>query len=157
MRTVTLFIATGGYAGYAPIAPGTAGSLVGVTLYALVRFVCGPVFELFVLLLVVAIGIWAATVGERHFGQEDPGMVVIDEVAGMLLTLLWIPVTWQGALVGFVMFRVFDIFKPFPARSAERLPEGWGVMADDLVAGVYAHVTVRLCALVAPVLVLMVY
>ena len=152
MRSVALFIATGGYSGYVPVAPGTAGSAVGLALYALVRVMGGSVLELLVLLLVVVTGIWAATVGERHFQQTDPGAVVIDEVAGMLVTLLWIPVTWQGALVGFVMFRLFDIVKPFPARSAERLPGGWGVMTDDLVAGAYAHLTVRLFGLVVPVL-----
>ena len=152
MRNVALFIATGGYSGYAPAVPGTAGSVVGLALYALVRVTGGSLLELLVLLVVVATGIWAATVGERHFQQKDPGAVVIDEVAGMLVTLLWIPLTWQGALAGFVMFRLFDIVKPFPARSAERLPGGWGVMTDDLVAGVYAHVAVRLCALGVPVL-----
>ena len=143
-------MATGGYAGYAPVAPGTAGSLVGLGVYALVRWYGGPGLEAIVLSAVVAVGVWSATVGERYFGKTDPGHVVIDEVAGMLLTLLWLPVTWVGALVGFLAFRVFDIIKPFPAGAAERLPRGWGVMADDLVAGVYAHLVVRLIALATP-------
>ena len=150
MRAVGVFVATGGYAGYAPVAPGTAGSLVGLGVYALVRWYGGPGLEAIVLSAVVAVGVWSATVGERYFGKTDPGHVVIDEVAGMLLTLLWLPVTWVGALVGFLAFRVFDIIKPFPAGAAERLPRGWGVMADDLVAGVYAHLVVRLIALAAP-------
>ena len=150
MRAVGVFVATGGYAGYAPVAPGTAGSLVGLGVYALVRWYGGPGLEAIVLSAVVAVGVWSASVGERYFGKTDPGHVVIDEVAGMLLTLLWLPVTWVGALVGFLAFRVFDIIKPFPAGAAERLPRGWGVMADDLVAGVYAHLVVRLIALPAP-------
>ena len=150
MRAVGVFVATGGYAGYAPVAPGTAGALVGLGVYALVRWYGGPGLEAIVLSAVVAVGVWSASVGERYFGKTDPGHVVIDEVAGMLLTLLWLPVTWVGALVGFLAFRVFDIIKPFPAGAAERLPRGWGVMADDLVAGVYAHLVVRLIALASP-------
>ena len=150
MRAVGVFVATGGYAGYAPVAPGTAGSLVGLGVYALVRWYGGPGLEAIVLSAVVAVGVWSASVGERYFGKTDPGHVVIDEVAGMLLTLLWLPVTWVGALVGFLAFRVFDIIKPFPAGAAERLPRGWGVMADDLVAGVYAHLVVRLIAWAVP-------
>ena len=150
MRAIGVFVATGGYAGYAPVAPGTAGSLVGLGVYALVRWYGGPGLEAIVLSAVVAVGVWSATAGERYFGKTDPGHVVIDEVAGMLLTLLWLPVTWVGALVGFLAFRVFDIIKPFPAGAAERLPRGWGVMADDLVAGVYAHLVVRLMAWATP-------
>ena len=152
MRAVGVFVATGGYAGYAPVAPGSAGSLVGLGVYALVRWYGGPGLEAILLLGIVVLGVWSATVGEQHFGKTDPGHVVIDEVAGMLLTLLWLPVTWLGALVGFLAFRLFDIVKPFPAGSAERLPRGWGVMADDLVAGVYAHLVVRLMAWAMPVL-----
>ena len=152
MRAVGVFVATGGYAGYAPVAPGTAGSLVGLGVYALVRWYGGPGLEAITFLAVVVLGVWSATVGEWHFGKTDPGHVVIDEVAGMLLTLLWLPVTWLGALVGFLAFRLSDIVKPFPAGSAERLPRGWGVMADDLVAGVYAHLVVRLMAWAMPVL-----
>ena len=150
MRAIGVFVATGGYAGYAPVAPGTAGSLVGLGVYALVRWYGGPGLEAIVLSAVVAVGVWSATVGERYFEKTDPGHVVIDEVAGMLLTLLWLPVTWVGTLVGFLAFRVFDIIKPFPAGAAERLPRGWGVMADDLVAGVYAHLVVRLMAWATP-------
>ena len=150
MRAVGVFVATGGYAGYAPVAPGTAGSLVGLGVYALVRRYGGPGLEAIVLSAVGVLGVWSATAGERHFGKTDPGHVVIDEVAGMLLTLLWLPVTWLGALVGFLAFRVFDIGKPFPAGSAERLPRGWGVMADDLVAGVYAHLVVQVMAWAMP-------
>ena len=152
MRAFGVFIATGGYAGYVPVAPGTAGSLVGLGVYALVRWSGGWGLEVLVVSMIVVVGVWSASVGERHFGREDPGYIVIDEVAGMLATLLWLPVTWLGALVGFLAFRVFDIFKPFPARSAERLPRGWGVMADDLVAAVYGHLVVRLLMWVMPAL-----
>ncbi len=144
MRALGLLIATVGGVGYAPIAPGTAGSLVGLVVLFGVRLVGDPVFELSTLLAVVLVGTWAAGVGERVAGREDPGLVVVDEVAGMLLTMLWIPLTWMTGIIGFLAFRVFDIIKPFPAGQAERLPGGVGIMADDLVAGVYAWLVVRL-------------
>ena len=93
MRAFGVFIATGGYAGYVPVAPGTAGSLVGLGVHALVRWSGGCRLEVLVVSMIVVVGIWSASVGERHFGREDPGYIVIDEVAGMLVTLLWLPVT----------------------------------------------------------------
>ena len=144
MRALGLTIATAGFTGYAPVAPGTVGSLVGLLILFAVRATGNPLLELGVLVVVVVSGIWSAGVVERDVGIEDPGIVVVDEVAGMLLTLLWIPLTWPTALVGFLAFRIFDIIKPFPARSAERLPGGWGIMADDLFAAVYASIVVRL-------------
>ena len=89
------------------------------------------------------VGVWSSSVSERWFRKTDPGAVVIDEVGGMLLTLLGLQVTWMGALVGFLAFRFFDVVKPFPAGEAERLRSGWGIMADDLVAGFHAHLAVR--------------
>jgi len=144
------FVATFGYIGYVPVAPGTAGSFGGLAVYGLVRLIDKDYLEVSLLLMVVVLGIWASSVTERRFNRTDPGLIVIDEVAGMLMTLLWIQVTWVGALVAFLAFRVFDIFKPFPARWAERLPEGWGVMTDDLVAAAYAHVSVLIFAWVMP-------
>lgn len=154
MRTLALVVATAGYSGYVPVAPGTAGSLVGLVVFALVRSRGGPAIELVTIAAVVAVGIWAASEAERHFRRSDPGAIVIDEVAGMLVTLCWLPVSWVGAVIGFLAFRAFDIVKPVPAGAAERLPRGWGVMADDVVAGVYAHLALRLLAWAAPALVL---
>ena len=151
MRGLALFVATAAYSGHVPVAPGTAGSLVGLAVFALVRALGGPAIEVVTIIALVAAGIWAASEAERHFGRSDPGAIVIDEVAGMLVTLCWLPVSWGGALIGFLAFRAFDIVKPFPARAAERLPRGWGVMADDIVAGVYAHVVLRLLAWAVPV------
>ena len=81
------------------------------------------------------LGSWSGTVAERHFGTTDPGQVVIDEVMGMLITLFLNPVGWTGALAGFLLFRIADVIKPFPANRLERLPGGIGVMADDAMAG----------------------
>ena len=151
MRRLALVVATAAYSGHVPVAPGTAGSLVGLAVFALVRALGGPAIEVVTIIALVAAGIWAASEAERHFGRSDPGAIVIDEVAGMLVTLCWLPVSWGGALIGFLAFRAFDIVKPFPSRAAERLPRGWGVMADDLVAGVYAHIVLRLLAWAVPV------
>lgn len=144
MRSLQLAVATVFYCGYVPIAPGTAGSIAGLVVFAAVRASGSSGVEVVTLFAVLALGVWAGTAAERHFGQRDPGPIVIDEVAGMLVTLLFIPVGWSVAVVGFLAFRVFDILKPFPAGAAERLPGGWGVMADDVVAGIYAHASVRL-------------
>ena len=154
MSRLALLLATAGYVGLAPVAPGTWGSAAGVCLLLLVRLTGNAGFEALLLAVVLAVGVWAATAAERHYGRTDPGAIVIDEIAGMLVALFWIPVGWPGLLVGFLAFRAFDIVKPFPARTAERLPAGWGVMADDVVAGLYAYLTVRLVAAAAPAVML---
>ena len=147
-----VLLATCGWVGYVPLAPGTAGSLVGLACYGAVRLLAGEWTQLALLAAVAGCGVWAATAAERHFGRSDPGAVVIDEVAGMLLTLLWLPVTWQGAVAGFCLFRLFDVVKPFPARQVERLSGGWGIMADDIAAAAYAHVALRILMAALPVL-----
>jgi phosphatidylglycerophosphatase A len=136
--------------GYVPFAPGTFGSAAGLAVFAAVRAAGGPVVEALTIVLVFLVGAWAATAAETHFGHIDPGPVVIDEVLGMLVTLAFLPVSVTGALVGFVLFRVFDVIKPPPCNSLEALPGGWGVMSDDLMAGIYACVCVRLLAWLAP-------
>ncbi len=136
MRRLAVLIATAGGAGYAPIAPGTAGSAVGVVVYLLARG-HGALAEVALLLAVTLVGIWAAHQAVSHFNHKDPGHVVIDEVAGQLLTLLLTGAALPGAIVGFLVFRALDIIKPWPANRLEALPGGLGVMADDLMAGVY--------------------
>ncbi len=96
------------------------------------------------IVIVVAIGIPAATLEARGCGKKDPQHVVIDEVAGQLVTLLACPIMWQGLLAGFILFRVFDITKPPPVRSLEKLPEGTGIVVDDLGAGVYGLIVLQL-------------
>lgn len=91
-----------------------------------------------------AVGVWSATAVAPYFGKSDPGQVVIDEVVGVLITLLWNPVGFGGAFVGFLLFRLFDIVKPFPARKLEDLHGGLGVMADDAMAAVYANLVLRI-------------
>jgi phosphatidylglycerophosphatase A len=91
------------------------------------------------ILVLFLLGAWSGTVAERHFGGVDPGPVVIDEVMGMLVTLFMHPVGWPGAIAAFLLFRAFDILKPYPADRLERLPGGVGVMADDGMAAIYAN------------------
>jgi phosphatidylglycerophosphatase A len=139
-----LFIATCGYIGYVPVAPGTFGSAVGLALFALIRWSGSTAIELGVIVLLLALGVWSGDVAERHFRQVDPGPVVLDEVAGMLITLALIPVTVSGAIVGFLIFRLFDVIKPWPANRLEALPGGLGMMADDAMAAVYGNIAMRL-------------
>ncbi len=144
MRNPSIFIATCGYVGHVPVAPGTAGSIVGLALYGAAGLLGGTQVQIGLLAVVLAVGVWSSSASERHFGKTDPGQVVIDEVAGMLITLLGLQVSWGGALAGFLAFRFFDVVKPFPARQAERLRGGWGVMTDDVIAGLYANLALRL-------------
>ncbi len=147
---MSLAVATALGAGYVPFAPGTIGSIAGLALFVVVRATGQPAVELAAIVAVYLVGAWAATAAEAHFGHIDPGPVVIDEVLGMLVTLALVPVSITGALVGFVLFRVFDVIKPPPCNRLEALPGGWGVMSDDFMAAVYAHLCVRLLAWAAP-------
>lgn len=147
---LAVFIATVGFVGRFPVAPGTAGSVAGLALYGLVRFLDGGELEAAALLVTLALGLWSATVAERLLGGKDPGPVVIDEVLGMLITLAFLEVNVLGAVVGFFLFRIFDVLKPYPAGRLEILPGGLGVMLDDAMAAVYAHASMRLLAIVLP-------
>ena len=144
MRKFVLISATAGGVGYLPGAPGTAGSVVGVGIWAALAGL-GPAPAVWIgggALLVLSI--WAAGRAEAELGRRDDPRIVIDEVAGSLLALLALPLSWETALVGFALFRLFDIAKPPPCRRLERLPGGLGVVADDLMAGVYANLAGQL-------------
>lgn len=141
--SLPVLVASAGGIGFIPFAPGTFGSIPGVVL-ALAMRATGPWWAEGVLVVVLfAAGVWAATAAETHFGRIDPGPVVIDEVVGMLITTLFLPLSWTGWLVGFLVFRACDIVKPFPAGRAERLPGGFGVMCDDVLAGVWGYAIMR--------------
>lgn len=137
------FLATGFGAGYSPFAPGTAGSLVGLVLLIPLRR-AGLVWEISFLVAFTLLGIVAGGVVARRLGIEDPGVVVVDEIVGMWVSLLFLPLTGGTAAAGFVLFRIMDVFKPYPARQLEHLPGGLGIMADDLMAGVYANLCLRI-------------
>ena len=150
MTRLAVFIATVGYCGYFPIAPGTVGSAAGLLFYLLVWWAQSPLFEAALIVALLAVGIWAGTTSERYFGGIDPGPIVLDEVVGMLITLAFIPVGIAGALIGFFLFRLFDVLKPFPAGRLERLHGGLGVMADDAMAAIYANIALRLVLWIRP-------
>jgi phosphatidylglycerophosphatase A len=139
---VALFLATAGGVGYAPAVPGTVGSALAAGLLWLVPFSRVGLLCFFVAVTIA--GAWAAHRAERVLGGKDPSPIVIDEVAGMTLAVLAFPLTLPVLAAGFVLFRLFDVVKPFPARASERLPGGVGVMMDDLVAGLYALAVVAL-------------
>jgi phosphatidylglycerophosphatase A len=141
MRFVALALATSGGVGYIPFAPGTFGSLAGLLLWWLLPGSL-PV-QLTVIVAIFILGSWSGSVAERHFATTDPGPVVIDEVLGMLVTLFLNPVGWIGAILGFLLFRASDIIKPYPANKLEQLHGGVGVMADDLMAAIYANLALR--------------
>jgi phosphatidylglycerophosphatase A len=138
-----LTLATGFGAGYAPIAPGTVGSLPGLLLVWLLAWLGGHPAAVVGFVAVVLLGVWAADAAEAHFGERDPGQVVIDEIAGQMLTLLFVPLSPVTLVVGFLLFRVLDVIKPPPARWLETLPRGTGIMADDLMAGAYANLLLQ--------------
>jgi phosphatidylglycerophosphatase A len=131
-------------AGLGKPGPGTWGSVAAVLLWAAFAWGVHPgtvgllVFLLAGIALSLLLGIPAATIAARESGRKDPGFVVIDEVAGQWIALLGSPADWRHALIALVLFRVFDITKPFPARQLERLPAGWGIVFDDVAAGLYA-------------------
>lgn len=165
---VALAIATCGV-GYLPLAPGTWGSLLGVGLYLTLRRFSFPsahaaasdirqnyIIQLVAITVVTIVGTWAASLTERVSKTKDPSKVVVDEVAGQLIALLAVPVgVWSTndlwwLVSAFILFRFFDIVKPYPARRFEKLKGGLGIMADDLVAGIYAAMVVGVGAAIWP-------
>jgi phosphatidylglycerophosphatase A len=140
-------VATVGGVGYAPVASGTMGSLVAMPLLPALGALRArsPGTYVAVLVALVALAVWAAGRAEEILGGHDHGTIVIDEVAGLVVAGALLPGTWGAAVVAFVLFRLFDVLKPFPSDVIDgRVPGGLGVVGDDLVAGVYAGVVGRL-------------
>lgn len=137
------FLAAGGYAGRAPFAPGTFGALVGLPLSFLLSF---PPFSLgfLVILAFILFAIWIADQAEKIEGKKDPGWIVIDEIAGILVTMAAAPFTLKNALLGFLIFRGFDIVKPFPVGYLDKnFSGGPGIVIDDVAAGIMANIVLR--------------
>ena len=150
MRRLAVFICSVGYIGFFPIAPGTVGSAAGVAVYAAARYFAVPHVELTLIVAFLVLGVVFTRPCEEDLRCVDPGPIVIDEVMGMLITLFMIPVGWAGVVLGFLLFRVLDVAKPFPARQLERLHGGFGVMADDAMAAIYANLLLRGAYYLAP-------
>ena len=137
------FIATGFYSGYSPIAPGTAGSAVGVLIYLLAFSLQLSAFNYLLLTIsIVLIGIWVSGKAEYLFKRKDSQKIVIDEIAGILISLFMLPHGFWIVLSGFLIFRIIDISKPF--YILERLPKGFGVMMDDVAAGIATNLILRI-------------
>ena len=142
MIRVHFFLATGFYVGYSPVAPGTAGSLLMILIFLLLPALT-IVHHLILILIISILGVWSSSrVAEKK--GKDPSIVVIDEMAGMAIALLACPVTIITFLTAFLAFRLFDIYKPFPIRTSENLPGGWGIMMDDILAGLFAFFLVQI-------------
>lgn len=142
-------VASGLGLGYSPLAPGTFGAALGVALFWLARG--WPAWaHLSGIAVLFLVGTAAAGRLARMMGRKDPGRVVIDEVAGMWVSLVLLPFGARTAFLAFVAFRITDVVKPWPARQMEGLPGGWGIMADDMMAGVYANLMVRVALLAWP-------
>lgn len=142
-----LAYASGLYIGFIPGAPGTYASFVTAILYYALYRVSGqilPILHVSTVCLITLAGILASAEISRRTGQEDPSYIVIDEVAGQLLTFLFLPVSFFNLALGFIAFRVFDMWKPFPIRKLESFEKGVGVMADDLLAGIYGNVVLQI-------------
>jgi phosphatidylglycerophosphatase A len=140
LKLAARVLATWFFCGYAPVGPGTAGSLAALAIaWALHRYAAMPAFTFGILAAILAApAIWAASVTARESGLKDPQIVVVDEVVGQWLTLAGATqLNWKSWLLGFALFRLFDIWKPVPVRQLEGLPGGIGIVADDAMAGVY--------------------
>ncbi|KQC11042.1 MAG: hypothetical protein APR62_10715 [Smithella sp. SDB] len=131
------FLATGFYSGLSPIAPGTAGTLVGV----LICLVCLPmpwILRLIFVIALLAFSIFVAEQAEKIYQKKDDQRIVIDEIIGLQITMLPAAINILNLCAAFVLFRIFDIWKPFPLKNLQKLPGGWGVVVDDVAAGIYA-------------------
>ncbi len=143
-------VATAFGSGYSPFAPGTAGSALALLLFWPVAHAHWTT-QLVGCVVIVAVGTPAAGRVASLVRTKDPGLVVVDEVAGQWITLLGLPFSAPVVLAGFVLFRIMDMVKPWPARDLERLPGGLGIVADDVAAGIYAHLLLRVGLLIWPV------
>ncbi len=137
---IAYMLATGLFVGKIPKIPGTAGTLVGI-FPILIYWTRGGEYtllnQIFITLAVFFVGVWASTYLVEKYKEKDPEYIVIDEIAGYMVSMIGFYPSWQHLLIAFILFRIFDILKPPPIKVFEKLPSGLGVMADDIIAGVY--------------------
>lgn len=124
--------------GYLPIAPGTWGSLVAVVIWFLIIESTSTITFITAIIIIFILGVYTSSITERHLVQKDPSIIVIDEWVGQWIALLFVPKSLLLGLVAFALFRLFDIWKPYPIKLLDKYPKGWGIMLDDVLAGVYA-------------------
>ena len=150
MKHFFLFFATGFGVGYSPVAPGTLGTLIAIPVYYFLSSIPSPIYEI-TLIGFFFLSVWISENVEIFFGKKDDQRIVIDEMMGFLITMLWVPKTILFVTIGFFLFRLFDILKPFPIRRLEkRLKGGYGVVLDDVMAGVYANIILHLVGRIYP-------
>ncbi len=143
-QLIIKFLASGFYTGYFPVAPGTIGSLVGILVCFLLQDVSFTTYAIVVILTLIA-GIYISGEAEKIYQKKDSSHIVIDEIAGVFFTFIYLPKGISFLLAGFVAFRFFDILKPFPIRLIdEKIKGGWGIMFDDVLAGIFANILIRL-------------
>jgi phosphatidylglycerophosphatase A len=146
VKQFILFWATGFGVGYSPLAPGTLGTLIAIPVYYFLSQIASPVYEI-TLIGFFFLSVWISENSEAFFGKKDDPRIVIDEMMGFLITMLWVPKATVFIIIGFFLFRFFDILKPFPIRDLERrLKGGFGVVLDDVMAGVYANIILQIIA-----------
>ena len=143
MRRFIFLLATGFGAGYSPIAPGTLGTLLAIPIYFFLSEISFPLYQL-TLLTFFFLSCWISGQAQQYFGKTDDQRIVIDEMMGFFITMLWVTKTPFFILVGFILFRFFDILKPFPIHRFEKVKGGFGVVLDDVMAGVYANIILHL-------------
>ncbi|TDI98052.1 MAG: phosphatidylglycerophosphatase A [Deltaproteobacteria bacterium] len=131
------------FLGNSPLAPGTAGTLGAILLFFFLTFVSFPIYIVFLLIL-TALSIFMASLAVKIYNSKDPGQIVIDEVCGYLFTMVLIPFSWGYVITGFLLFRILDILKPYPIRNIEKLRDGYGIVLDDVLAGVYANILMQI-------------
>jgi phosphatidylglycerophosphatase A len=150
MKQFILFWATGFGVGYSPIAPGTLGTLIAIPVYYFLSEIPSPIYEI-TLIAFFFLSVWISGNAETFFRKKDDQRIVIDEIVGFLITMLWISKTPRFILIGFFLFRFFDILKPFPIRRVDKtLKGGFGVVLDDVIAGVYANIILHLIGRIYP-------
>jgi phosphatidylglycerophosphatase A len=146
MRRFILLLATGLGVGYSPLAPGTLGTLVAIPVYYFLSNIPSPLYEI-TLVGFLSLSVWVSGNAEIFFRKRDDQRIVIDEIMGFLITMLWVPKTVHFVIIGFFLFRFFDILKPFPIRRLEKgFKGGFGVVLDDVAAGIYANIILNIVA-----------
>jgi phosphatidylglycerophosphatase A len=148
LNRLFLLLATGFGVGYSPIAPGTLGTLIAIPIYFFLSNIPSPLYEI-TLVGFFFLSVWISENAETFFRKKDDQRIVIDEIVGFLVTMLWVQKTIRFVIIGFLLFRFFDILKPFPIRRLEKkLKGGYGVVLDDVMAGVYANITLQVINLI---------
>lgn len=144
MKKLYILLGTVAGVGYIPFLPGTLGTMVGVAIYVMFsRFFPQTISYIMMLAVFLAGGIWVSTKCNQHFEGDDNSSIVIDELVGFLITMFLVPFSLRFILLGFILFRVIDITKPFKIGRIEKISGGWGIMGDDIAAGILANLIIQ--------------